>query len=472
MQITETSTAGLKREYKVTVEAADIAARVDTRLKSIAKSLKLPGFRPGKVPVSLVKQRYGGSIVGEVLEETVKESSSAALAERNLRPALQPTVTIESFEEGNDLVYAMALEILPDIEPFDYTGIALERLKPDVAETEIDQAIQRLAERTRKAEPAPEGTAAETGDIAVIDSVGSIDGVEFPGGTLKDYQLELGSSRLIPGFEDQVIGARAGDKIDVKVTFPSDYGAEELRDKAAVFATEVKEIRRKLPAVIGDSLAEDLGMENLVELRQTVREQIEREYGTLARQNLKRKLLDHFAERFAFEVPNGMIDIEFNGIWQQYERERAKETAENAGDTAEVNAADSGKSEDEVKAEYRAIAERRVRLGLLLAEIGRLNDIQVTQDELNRALMNEARQYRGQEKEIIDYYRKNPDAMAYLRAPLYEEKVVDFVLEKANLTDKPISPEELVKLADADAEDEAVAATAASGEQTSASTES
>ncbi|HVJ51275.1 MAG TPA: trigger factor [Aliidongia sp.] len=448
MQITETSTEGLKREYKVVVAAQDIEQRMRSRLTELSKSLRLPGFRPGKVPMSVLEKRYGQSVMGEVLEETVNSSSSETLRERNLRPALQPKIAIESFEAGKDLVYAMSVEVLPDVAAPDLGAIELERLKPEIADEEVDEAIGRLAERYRKAEPVAEGEKAAEGDIVVLDFKGSIDGEEFPGGAGTDYELELGSNRFIPGFEAQLVGHAAGDKVTVKVTFPADYGAEHLSGKEAEFACEIKAVKRKLPAVIDDALADEVGMENLQALRDAIRGQIEADYGRLARQKLKRDLLDQLAEKNVFDVPVGMVDIEFDSIWKQFEDE--KKRAEEAG-TYEP---EEGKTEDDIKTEYRDIAVRRVRLGLLLAEIGMKNNIQVTSDEVNRAIMAQARQYPGQEKAVVDYYRKNPDAARSLHAPIYEDKVVDFIVETAKVTDKPVPAKDLPSLAGLDEDDE------------------
>ncbi len=441
MQITETSTDGLKHEYKVVVDAADIQNRLRTRLTELSKNVRLPGFRPGKVPMSVMQKRYGQSVMGEVLEETVNSSSSETLRERNLRPALQPKIAIESFEDGKDLVYAMSVEVLPDVTAPDLTTIELERLEPEIADDEIDEALGRLAERYRKTEPVADGEAAAEGDIVVFDFKGSIDGEEFAGGAGTDYELELGSNRFIPGFESQLVGAKAGDKPLVKVSFPSDYGAAHLAGKEAEFACEIKAVKRKLPAVIDDALADEVGMENLAALRDAIKSQIEADYGRLARQKLKRDLLDRLAEKSDFEVPVGMVDIEFDSIWKQFDDE--KKRAEEAG-TYEP---EEGKTEDDIKAEYRDIAVRRVRLGLLLAEIGMKNNIQVTQDEINRAIMAQARQYPGQEKAVVDYYRKNPDAARSLHAPIYEDKVVDFIVGTAKVTAKPVPAKDLPALA-------------------------
>jgi trigger factor len=448
MQITETATEGLKREYKVVVDAQDIEQRLRNRLTELSKSVRLPGFRPGKVPMSVLQQRYGQSVMGEVLEETVNASSSETLRERNLRPALQPKIAIESFEQGKDLIYAMSVEVLPDVTAPDLTIIELERLEPEISDEEVDEAIGRLAERYRKSEAIAEGEKAADGDIVVFDFKGSIDGEEFAGGSGTDYELELGSNRFIPGFEAQLVGVGAGESRAVKVAFPADYGAEHLAGKDAEFACDVKQVKRKLAAVIDDALADEVGMENLAALRDAIRGQISTDYGRVARQKLKRDLLDKLAELSAFEVPGGMVDIEFESIWRQVEDE--KKRAEEAG-TYEPEA---GKTEDDIKAEYRDIAVRRVRLGLLLAEIGTKNNIQVSSDEINRAIMAQARQYPGQEKAVVDYYRKNPDAARTLHAPIYEDKVVDFIVEMAKVTAKPVPAKDLPALAGLD-DDEA-----------------
>jgi len=445
MQITETLSDGLKREFKVVVASDDIERRVTDRLAEIAKTIRLPGFRPGKVPLAVVKQRYKSSILGEVLEQTVTDSSSEALTERKLTPALQPKIEIQSFADGQDLEYTMAIEVMPEIAPIDYAAISLDRLKPEVPDDEIVKALERLADRYKKSEPVTEERPAETGDVLVIDFVGSVDGVKFEGGEASGHNLELGSGSFIPGFEEQLIGAKVGDHRAVNVTFPDPYASPDLAGKAAVFEVDVKELRRPTPLAIDDSLADAVGMENLEELKTAVREQLERDYAGVARQKLKRDLLDQLADQHHFGVPPGMVDLEFDGIWKQFEAERDR-VKEQGGEAAAELDTDS-KSDDEIKAEYRGIAERRVRLGLLLAEVGRTNNIEVTQDELNKAIIAQARQYQGQEKAVVDYFRNNPDAAQSLRAPIYEDKVVDFVLEMATVTDKAVSPEELMRLA-------------------------
>jgi trigger factor len=412
--------------------------------------VKLPGFRPGKVPITVLKKRYGSSVMGEVIERAVNDSSSEAMREHKLRPALQPKVEIVSFNEGKDLEYKLAVEVLPEFQPMNFAELKLERLRPDVPDQEIDAALERMAKQQRKDETVDR--AAANGDIVVIDFVGSIDGTEFPGGSAKGHRLELGSGSFIPGFEEQLVGAKPGEHRDVTVNFPADYGAQDLAGKEAKFAVDVSEVRGLLPQPIDDSLAEAVGMENLQALRDAVRAQIERDYAGIAQQRLKRQLLDRLAERHEFPVPQGMVDIELDVIWKQFEAER--ERAKQAGATQPEDA----QSDDEIKAEYRAIAERRVRLGLLLSEVGRNNDIQVTQEEVNRALGEEMRRYPGHERQVMEYYRKQPGAIDNLRAPIFENKVVDYILEIAEVTDRSVPPSELLEDEDDDEEGETVAA--------------
>lgn len=447
MQITETSSDGLKHEFKVTVGADDIKQRVETRLHEIGRQVKLPGFRPGKVPLAVLRQRYGSSVMGEVLERAVNDSSNEAMREHKLRPALQPKVEIVAFNEGTDLEYKLAVEVLPEVVPMNFAELKLERLRPDVSDAEVDQALERIAKQQRK--DAPVDRPAASGDVVVIDFTGTIGGEAFPGGSAKGHRLEIGSGKFIPGFEDQLIGAKAGEQREVKVAFPADYGAEELAGKEASFACEVKEVRELQPQPIDESLAEAVGMENLQALRDAVRQQIERDYAGIARQRLKRQLLDRLAERHDFPVPQGMVDMELDVIWKQFEAER--ERAKQQG----VAEPDAGKSDDEIKTEYRAIADRRVRLGLLLSEVGRSNNIQVTQEEINRALTEEARRFPGHERQVIEYYRNQAGAIDRLRAPIFEDKVIDYILEIAEVADRPVPIAELLKAEDEEAETEA-----------------
>jgi trigger factor len=436
MQVTETNVDGLKREFKVVIASTDIEEKVKHRLNEIGRTVRLPGFRPGKVPMNVLRQRYGSAVMGEVLERAVTDSSSQAMSERGMRPAMQPKIEIVSFNEGTDLEYKMAVELLPDIKPVDFSEIELERVRPEIDEKEVDAALERIAKSRRKSEPVQR--AAQNGDAVTIDFVGRIDGAEFPGGAAQGYVLELGSGAFIPGFEEQLVGAQAGDKREVKVSFPADYNSAELAGKDAVFDVDVKEVGEFKTAVIDDELAKEIGMDSLEELRKAVREQIERDYGAVARQKLKRAVLDELAAKHDFAVPPGMLDAEFEVIWKQFqdERERTKD---------EPDDEDAGKSEDELKAEYRTIAERRVRLGLLLAEVGRANNITVSQEEVNRALFEEARRHPGYEKQLIEFYRGRPEALANLRAPIFEDKVIDFIVEMAKVNERTVPAKELLE---------------------------
>ena len=439
MQVRETSAEGLKHEFTVVVAAAEIEQKIQDRLAEIGRSVRLPGFRQGKAPLALLKKRYGPSVMGEVVERAVNDSSSETIKEHKLRPALQPKIEIVSFNEGKDLEYKLAVEVLPEIGAVSLDGIALERWKAEIPDSEIDQALERIAKQQRKTSPVER--AADKGDFVRIDFKGTLDGVAFPGGSAENYLLELGSGGFIPGFEDQLVGAKAGETRTVAVTFPADYGNADLAGKAAEFSVTVKEVRQAETQPIDESLATAVGMENLAELRQAVRERIEREYSGVARQKLKRELLDQLAARHAFAVPAGMLDLEFQSLWREIEAERKRAKDSGAPDP------DLGKSDDELKAEFRALSERRVRLGLLLNEIGRTNSVTVAAEELNRAVIDRARGFPGQEREVLDFYRNNPQALDSLRAPIYEDKVVDFILGKVNVTERNVPPAELTTAA-------------------------
>jgi trigger factor len=376
-------------------------------------------------------------VMGEVLERAVSDSSNQAMMERGLRPALQPKIEVKSFAENADLEYTLAVEILPEIQPANFGEMKLERMQVDVPDAEIDKALSRIAEQHERSEKIAEDRPTQSGDIVIIDFVGSIDGKEFQGGSATDFRLKLGSGQFIPGFEDQLTGAKAGEQRDVNVTFPENYGNSELAGKPAKFAVTVKEIHKPIAATLDDALAKQMGLDDLETLRKAVRDQLGRDYARIVRSRLKRQVLDRLAEQHQFAVPQGMVDLEFDAIWKNVEEERKQ------GPLSDPALA--GKSEDELKAEFRRIAERRVRLGLLLSEVGRLNNIQVSQEEVNRALVEQARRFPGQERRVIEYYRNNADALAQLRAPLFEDKVIDFIIEMAAVTDKPATIEELMK---------------------------
>ena len=487
MQVTETNAEGLKREFRVVVPAGELEEKVISRLGEIGRTIQLRGFRPGKVPMQILRQRFGNSVRGEVLESTLQDTSADAIREHNLRPALPPKVDVVSFSEGTDLEYTMSLEVLPDIPEPSFADLDIERLIVEVPDEDVDRAIERIAEQQRKTEIAERP--AESGDIIVVDIEGRSGEQEIPGASGKDRQIVLGSGGFIPGFEEQLIGAGAGEHRTVRVTFPEDYGAPDFAGKDAVFEVDVKEVRQRLPLVIDDELGKAVGLESLAELRQEVRQQMQRDYEGASRLRLKRSLLEKLAQNYDFAVPPGMVELEFENIWRQYEAEKAREAqpeavaSEAASDAGEAGSAETatgeagvaapapepqneagvgaaqdgerqaGSTEDEetLKVEYRRIAERRVRLGLLLAEVGRSNNITVTQDELNQAITREARRHPGYERQVLDFYRQNPEAVGNLRAPIFEDKVIDFIVELAKVEERKISPQDLLSLPDPDA---------------------
>ncbi len=464
MQVTETSSEGLKREFKVVVARSDIERLMAEKLHQLSQRVRLPGFRPGKVPVKLLKQQYGRSVMSEVVEEQVNAAARQAIADHALRPALQPRVEVTRFEEGTDLECNVAIEVLPDVTIGDFTDIALERLVASVSDERVDDALQRLASQQKTFQPLAEPRPAATGDAVLIDFVGKVDGVAFEGGSATGHQLVLGSGSFIPGFEDQLVGAGAGEARDVRVTFPADYGNKDLAGKDALFEVTLTEVREAPVVAIDDELAKRLGLDDLEALKEAIRQQLKQEYASYTRRKLKRGLLDRLAERYDFPVPPGMVDVEFEQIWRQVvEAEggqaapaQPQEGAEGGADAAAgaVAAPATDPAADPADAarreEYRRIAERRVRLGLLLAEVGRANNIEVQAEEVTRAMLEQARRFPGQERKVIDYFQKNPDAMAQLRAPIYEEKVVDFIVELAQVTERDVSPEELTRDAEED----------------------
>ena len=440
MQVTETLAEGLKREFTVVIPAKDFDEKMQGRLDELGKTVKLPGFRPGKVPAHLLKQKYGPSLKGEILEQTISDSWQSTIQEKGLRPALEPKIEIVSFEEGQDLEYKLAVELLPEIVAPDFSKLKLERFVAELDDEAVDRALERIAEEHKTYDPVDRP--ARQGDQVRIDFVGRLDGEEFEGGNGTDVALDLGSNSFIPGFEDQLAGAETESKNEVKVTIPEDYPAENLRGKEAVFEVDVKEILEPKVPAIDDTLAQAMGMADVAALRDAVKEQIDRDYKGLSRARLKRGLLDTLSDTQEFEVPPGMVDREFDAIWQRVSAGR---------DQGELDPEDAEKGEDELKDQYKPIAERRVRLGLLLSEVGRANNISVAQEDLNRAMSEEARRYPGQERQVLEFFQKNPSALHELEAPIFEDKVVDFILEMADVSERTVSQDELVKEPDASA---------------------
>jgi trigger factor len=441
MQITQTVSEDLRRQYTVTVPASELDAKVTKRLEEMKPRVNLKGFRPGKAPVSFLKKQFGKSVMGEIVEQAVNEGSQKAINDNQLKPALQPKVEpvgdVQQVVDGKaDLQFTVTVDLMPDFDTTDVAKLSVERLTSDVTDADIDEALDRLAKQSRSFIARPEGEAAEKDDIVQIDFVGSIDGVEFDGGKGEDFNLTLGSGQFIPGFEEQLVGAKAGEQREVKVAFPAEYHAPDLAGKDAVFAVTVKEIKKPEDSRIDDELAKKMGLEDLATLKDRVRDQVKSDFSAASRLHLKRRILDALDEAHSFPLPPAMVEAEFASIWAQVEAELKRE-----GKTA----ADEGKTEDELKAEYRAIAERRVRLGLVLGKLGEQNGITITGDEVNRAIMTRARQFPGQEQQVFQFYANNPQAQAEIRAPLFEDKVVDFIAELANVTDKPVDRETLFK---------------------------
>jgi trigger factor len=444
MQVTETLSEGLKREFKVVVPAAELDAKVNLRLDDLKTRVRMNGFRPGKVPVAHLKRVYGRSAMAEVIEATVRDANNQIVSERGFKLAADPKVTLPTEQDAieklmsgkGDLDYTMAVEIVPPITLTDFTTIKLTKFTSDVTDAEMDEAVALICEQNKPYSQKPEGEKAAKNDRVVISFAGTIDGRPFEGGTGEDSAVLIGSNTFIPGFEDQLIGIGAGETRTLKVTFPEHYPKQELAGKDAEFVVTAKSIETPGTVTIDDEFAKSLGMESLAKLREAVKDRIAVEHVAVSRRKLKRALLDEIDARHEFEPPPTLVAEEFDRVWKTVlmEMENEKKTF-----------ADEDTTEDKAKAEYRAIAERRVRLALVLAEIGDKSGITVTEDELSRAVMERARQFTGQEQRVWEYYQRNPQAVATLRAPIFEEKVVDYLLELTRVTEKKVDREELYK---------------------------
>jgi len=440
MQVTETLNEGLRREFRVVVPAAELDAKVNQRLDELKDRVRLNGFRPGKVPAQHLKRVYGRAVMAEAIEAAVQEVNAKIVTDHGFKLAGQPKVTLPEAEKEvqevvagkADLSYSIAMEILPKIELADFKGLKLEKMVAEVPDAEIDEGVKRIADANRPY-TAKDGNAA-TGDRVVISFVGTVDGVPFDGGSAEDAPLVLGSSQFIPGFEDQLVGIAAGETRTISVTFPDPYPNEALKGKSAQFQVTAKSVEAPVDVAIDDEFAKSLGLDSLAKLRDAVKDRITREHAAVTRRRLKRALLDQLDERHKFDLPPTMVEEEFNNVWKSIE-----DDLKNQGRTF----ADEGTTEEAARAEYRKIAERRVRLGLVLSEIGERNGIKVTDEEVSRAAVERARQFPGQEQQVWDLYRRNPNALASLRAPIFEEKVVDFLVELADVTEKTVPRERL-----------------------------
>ncbi len=442
MQVTETAAAGLKREYRVVVPATDLEARVNERLDDLKGRVQLRGFRPGKVPVAHLKRLYGKSAMAEVIEAAVREVNTKIITDHGFKLATEPKVVLPT-EEGavegviagkSDLAYTVEMEIVPPITLADFKTIKLERLTAPVTDAEIDQALQTIGEQNRPFTAKTEG--AEKGDRVTVSFQGTMNGETFEGGSGDDVPILLGSGQFLPGFEDHLIGVKAGESRTFDVKFPENYPATAVAGKDATFAVTAKTVEAPGEVTTDDAFAKTLGLESLAKLRDALRERIEREHAAASRQKIKRALLDQLDARHKFDPPPTLVEEEFNNVWQTIENDLKQQ-----GRTF----ADEGTTEEKAREDYRAISERRVRLGLVLAEIGEKNNIKVTDEQLSQAVVAQARMIPGQEQRVWDYYRNNPGALAALRAPIFEDKVVDFLLELVEVTDKQVSREELFK---------------------------
>ena len=442
MQVVEKSNEGLSRVIAVTIPAAELNQKLDAKLKEVAPQMKLKGFRPGKVPMSHVKKTFGRDLMGEIVNEALNSSSQKALDDAKVRPAAPAEMKLTSDMDKviagqEDLAYEMALEVMPDFTPTDVKKLKLARPTYEATDADLDEALTELAGQAKSyADKKGKTVKAADGDEVTIDFLGKLDGEPFEGGSAEDTQLVIGSNRFIPGFEEQLKGAKVGDETVLNVTFPEDYQAAHLAGKAVTFDVKVKAIKAEAPAVVDEDFAKRIGIESLDKLKELLRTNLNQQYVGAARFKLKRALLDELDKAHDFPLPPKMVEAEFEGIWGQVQADKE------AGRMPED---DAKKSDKKLKEEYRKIAERRVRLGLVLAEIGRANNVQVTDQELNNAIMNEARNYPGQERQVLDFYRQNPNAAAQMRAPIYEEKVCDLIFDTAKVTDTPISKDDLLK---------------------------
>ena len=434
MQTVETLNEGLKRAFRITIPAKDINARVDQELKSIAPQVRMPGFRPGKVPANLVRKMHGAALEQQALQNAVQEGVQQLMTEQKLRPAMQPSVELEEGGPGQDAVVKVEVETLPDVPEAKIEGLTIERLRVEASDAMVDEAVERIASGQKSFEPAPANRKAEKGDRLIIDFEGKVDGEAFEGGKGEGMAIELGSGRLIPGFEDQLVGTKANDQKTVKVTFPSDYPVDYLKGRDAEFDVTVSEVQVARELNADDEFAKSMGLEGIAQLRDLLKAQVEQELNGLTRTHMKRQLLDQLAASHDFPVPLSMVEAEFDQIWRQLEHEASHE------DDPEAARAEMEKDRED----YRKIAERRVRLGLLLSEIGQKNGVEVSQAEMNQLVLQAAQQYKPEDRQkFVEYVRGEPMAAAQLRAPLFEDKVVDFLFEKSEISERTVSRDEL-----------------------------
>ncbi|MGB2166544.1 MAG: trigger factor [Candidatus Puniceispirillales bacterium] len=445
MAITQTLEDGLKREFEIALEAADIEKRIDERIATLAGQVKMPGFRPGKVPVSIVKTRYGKQVLGEVIQAAMDEATGSIIKDNDFQLAANPSLNITEYEEGGDLKAVMAFEIMPEVPDADLSSISVDKWKLDISAKEVDQALEQLANENRPTKPIAKPRAVKSGDTVVIDFIGRVDGEAFEGGSAEGHQLKIGSNSFIPGFEDGLIGASADTTIDVNVTFPDEYPAEHLAGKASVFEVKVTEIREDDDIKLDDEFAKTFGMDDLAALKTALSDQLSRQHEAALRNQTKTSLLDALDDLYDdIEVPETLYDQEYAQICQQFYKAEQEHNHDHDHDHDHDHKVDENMSDDE-KDEASLIAKRRVKLGIVLTTIGQKNKLQVSEEEKNRAIYAEAQRYPGQQKEVLEYFSKNPEAAQQLAGPIFENKVVDYILDLCKVTDKTVTAEELYK---------------------------
>lgn len=434
MKVKEEKSKGLTKKYNITVEAAEFSAAVDSKLTKITKDIKLPGFRAGKAPKAMIEQKYRPSVLGEVLDDTIRNAANEVIAANKLRPATTPDIKIEKFEDGKDIEFTMEVEVLPEIKLGDFSKISLTKYTAKVPAEEIEKALKYMSEARRNTVKVEKSRAAKKGDVVIIDFVGSIDGVEFNGGKGNDYPLELGSNSFIPGYEDQLIGHKAGETVEVRTSFPENYHAKDLAGKEALFVTTIKELREYVPTEINDEFAKSVGAKDVADLKAQIEARISGDYEATSRIKLKRDLLDALDKEYKFDIPQKLVDAEYEAIEKQYQ---------NAKVNNRLDEEDKKRDEKDILAEYKDIALRRVKLGLLLSEVGNVAKVTLSADDINKAIMNEARRYPGQEKAVFEYYARNKEAVEALKAPAYEEKIIDYILSQAKVSSTEVAVTDL-----------------------------
>ncbi len=432
MKVTALKQEGLSHTFSIVVPATVVEMQLQQELQAVGKKAKIQGFRPGKVPMTLLKQRYGKDVMDSVLWDTVNKTTQQVLAEKNIRPSMKPDVNIDSYEEQGELAFTLSVESMPEVPEINFESITVDNYSCEIAESEIIEAMQRVVESRKHFHDAPAAAKAANGDAVKIDFLGKLNGEPFKGGKGEDYQLELGSGQFIPGFEEQLIGCKAGDEVVVKVAFPKDYHSKDLAGENAEFDVKVHTVLNIHAPSLDDEFCQHIGFKDLADMKEAVRSQLAGDYDNLARNKSKKQLFDTLDDTMKFEIPSKMVEMEFGSIWDQLQQAKAK------GDPS-VNKPDA-----ELRAEYQIIAERRVRLGILLAEVGRKNNVQITKEELTRAVVEQARMFPGQEKKVFEFYQKNPEHVEELKGPIIEEKVVDLILSKVKRAEKKVSPEFLL----------------------------